>query len=269
MSNGISGIEEPENQNRYLDTVEVTDSSSVRPTSFQPLTPIKAELRPENCPKPVRDWDHLGPRGFSRHTTHSEGGSCGLSGGEVSEPGERRDSADVNRQAAPRQKPEVQESSQREPGPSPVRGGPGIVSFFVPGIPAPGGSKRHFLNRKNGKVIITDDCARNKDWRAVVAWTAKRYCTEPLSGPLEVEVEFLLPRSKSHWRGGDPAKGLKPKAPRHPITRPDGTKLWRAAEDSLKGIAWMDDSQVVIQRVQKAYGVPGMNIRISRLEATV
>ncbi len=37
-------------------------------------------------------------------------------------------------------------------------------------------------------------------------------------------------------------------------------------EDALKGIAWMDDSQVVEQYVRKLYGVrPGAQISISEM----
>ena len=46
------------------------------------------------------------------------------------------------------------------------------VSFLVPGIPQPGGSKRAFaFRRANGKlgVRVTDDAKGNKPWRAVVA----------------------------------------------------------------------------------------------------
>ena len=35
---------------------------------------------------------------------------------------------------------------------------PQEISFWVPGIPKPAGSKRGFVNRKTGGVIITDAC---------------------------------------------------------------------------------------------------------------
>lgn len=144
-----------------------------------------------------------------------------------------------------------------------------MIRFTVPGIPAPGGSKRAFYNKRTGRAMLTDDCRRNAPWRAAVAWTAKKYISEPLAGPILVEVEFRLPRPKGHYRTGRNKHLLRDGAPRYPITKPDATKLWRAAEDALKGIAWLDDSQVVSQRVQKAYGTPGMVIVICGLEDSV
>lgn len=133
------------------------------------------------------------------------------------------------------------------------------IQFFVPGVPAPGGSKRAFRNKHTGRVVVVDDCRRNKDWRATVGICASEAIHDPLSGPVGVEVVFFMPRPKGHFG----KRGLRPAAPTYPTTRPDATKLWRAAEDALKGIAWSDDSQVVLQTVIKAYSEkPGLWVRI-------
>jgi hypothetical protein len=44
-----------------------------------------------------------------------------------------------------------------------------VIRFFVPGIPAPGGSKKAFHHAKPGKIIVKDACKRNKPWRDTVA----------------------------------------------------------------------------------------------------
>jgi Holliday junction resolvase RusA-like endonuclease len=136
-------------------------------------------------------------------------------------------------------------------------------TFFVPGIPAPGGSKKGFVNPKTKRVVIVDDCSRNKDWRASVALAGSQQFSEPLQGPLSVEVVFYMPRPKGHFR----ANGTrKPAAPEYPTTKPDTTKLWRSTEDALTGIAWMDDSQVVEQYAIKLYGArPGARISIAEM----
>ena len=41
-----------------------------------------------------------------------------------------------------------------------------------------------------------------------------------------------------------------------PDTKPDLTKLVRAAEDSLRGVLWRDDAQVVRQVTEKRWGEP-------------
>lgn len=144
-----------------------------------------------------------------------------------------------------------------------------MIHFSVPGIPAPGGSKRAVRNPHTGRIALIDMGKNNKEWRAVVAWTAKKCISEPLSGPIRVDVEFRLPRPKGHYGTGRNEQQLKPSAPKYPVTKPDATKLWRAAEDALKGIAWLDDSQVVSQRVQKVYGTPGMGIVIYEMAEAV
>lgn len=138
------------------------------------------------------------------------------------------------------------------------------TSFFVPGIPAPGGSKKGFYNPKTRRVVIVDDAKRNKDWRASVAMAASRAFDRPETCALAVRVSFQMPRPKGHFRADG---SVKPKAPRYPTTRPDATKLWRSTEDALKGIAWLDDSQVVKQYVEKVYGDrPGADITVLRLD---
>lgn len=136
------------------------------------------------------------------------------------------------------------------------------ISFFVPGVPRPGGSKKGFLNKKSGRVMIVDACAKNKEWRSLVSLFAyQAYTGEPLEGPLELKVSFTLPRPKHHYN----SKGiLKPAAPMYHISAPDTTKLLRSTEDSLKGIIWKDDNQVALQYARKIYGEkPGAHITVS------
>jgi Holliday junction resolvase RusA-like endonuclease len=71
-------------------------------------------------------------------------------------------------------------------------------------------------------------------------------------GPLQLTVLFYVPRPKSHYG----VKGQLKSAPRYPTVRPDVTKLVRPLEDSLTGIVWRDDAQVVRQLAEKRYGEP-------------
>jgi Holliday junction resolvase RusA-like endonuclease len=61
---------------------------------------------------------------------------------------------------------------------------------------------------------------------------------------------------------------LKASAPANHTIKPDVTKLVRSLEDSLKGIVWLDDSQVVKQSASKRYvhlEVAGAVVRIEEL----
>lgn len=177
------------------------------------------------------------------------------------------------------------------------------ISFFVAGIPRPGGSKRVFPIRKagalTGKFIVTDAAGQaNKDWRASVAHEAKEAMRchpvdpsqpttewfEPWTCAIELDLHFLMPIPKSHTRPKRPIEkmnmtrpwteeeakafmGLRANAPRHHTGRPDRLKLARAVEDALTGILYRDDSQSVGGVVTKSYGArPG--VQITMREAT-
>jgi Holliday junction resolvase RusA-like endonuclease len=149
------------------------------------------------------------------------------------------------------------------------------LRFFVPGVPAPGGSKRAalipkrgggFVLNKNGRPLIgvRDDCERNKDWRAVVAHAAAAMAGRaPFDGPTAVGVTFVLRRPKGHFGSGRNAAVLRGAAPEYPTTKPDATKLFRALEDACTGIVWADDALIVDQHVCKTYGAtPGAIVQV-------
>lgn len=146
------------------------------------------------------------------------------------------------------------------------------LRFTVPGIPAPGGSKRFVgFGKKTGRAILIDDAGqRNKDWRNSVMWAGREAIgTNPLmAGPLRVEITFHMPRPKGHYN----ARGeVKPSAPAYPITKPDSLKLARSTEDALTGVVWSDDAQTVSLGITKRYVAPGQapgaSIHIASLAA--
>ncbi len=141
------------------------------------------------------------------------------------------------------------------------------VDFFVPGVPAPGGSKKAFHHAKTGKIVVMDDGKHNRSWKQRVATFAHANAPiTPLFGPLLLDVTFTLPRPRGHYGTGKNRERLKPSAPRHHETRPDTTKLLRSTEDAMKGIIYSDDSQIVIQTAMKVYGnAPGVRVRVRRL----
>jgi len=107
-------------------------------------------------------------------------------------------------------------------------------SFVVLGEPAPQGSKRGFLNKYTGKVVITEQVKRTRPWRQEVL-TAAPTISAPLDGPLIVKMVFTLPRPKSA-RKIDFA----------PCKTPDLSKLARAVEDSMKDAGlFVDDARIV------------------------
>lgn len=140
-----------------------------------------------------------------------------------------------------------------------------MTTFFVHGIPAPGGSKKAFFNPKTHRIVVTDDAKRNRPWRDMIASTALAAGVAPIVGPIRLSVTFRMPRPKSHYRSDGT---IKPNAPRWHVVRPDATKLLRALEDALTGIAWRDDSEIARQDVVKEYtdSTPGASVVVSTIE---
>lgn len=133
---------------------------------------------------------------------------------------------------------------------------PGL-SFTVPGVAQPAGSKRAYpFRRKDGRLgaQVVDDNRKSKPWKATVAECALAARTSPelLDGALAVSFAVYLPRPKSHFG----KRGLRPSAPAFPTVKPDVLKLARAIEDALTGIVWRDDAQIVKEVLSKEYGEP-------------
>lgn len=137
------------------------------------------------------------------------------------------------------------------------------LTFFVPGNPAPQGSKRHV-----GKGIMIESSKALKPWRESIRWAAihaeRTGTTGPpvqLSGPVAVALEFVMKR---------PASTPKRKTP-PAIKRPDVDKLARAALDALSSAGtWADDSQVTTlmasKRLAEIGEAPGLHIHVSAIE---
>jgi len=149
-----------------------------------------------------------------------------------------------------------------------------MIRFFVPGIPRPAGSKtgipiyrgpRSGKRTFTGKVAMIDSSGeKGKYWRANCQHAAKQiYLGNPVPHPLIVSMHFVSQRPKNHFGTGSKSEVLKDSAPPFNVKRPDILKLCRAVEDSLTGIIWDDDSQIVEEHLTKAYGEkPGVHIKI-------
>lgn len=129
-----------------------------------------------------------------------------------------------------------------------------MLTLFVPGKPAPGGSKTAFPHAQTGRMIVMDACKRNKGWRRLIQIEARKaFKGDPRTEPIYVSVYFTMSRPKGHFGTGRNSDTIKDTAPEGHTVKPDATKLWRAAEDALTGIVWKDDAQIVSQTVRKQY----------------
>lgn len=110
---------------------------------------------------------------------------------------------------------------------------------------------------------MVESCKDLKPWRADIklfAFNNVPSCWDK-SLPMEVVLEFLFPRPKSHYT----AKGvLKNKAERYyTLSKNDVDKLCRAVLDSITSVVYNDDGQVVRLVANRRYCINGESEGVS------
>jgi crossover junction endodeoxyribonuclease RusA len=114
------------------------------------------------------------------------------------------------------------------------------LELFVAGEPKPQGSMIAFKT-KSGKVLMRHSNNKMGEWRLRIASEVQQiYKEPPVTDPIEITINFFLKRPKR-------------KNAIMPTTRPDLDKLVRAVLDALTGIAFADDSQVLVIKATKVY----------------
>jgi len=137
---------------------------------------------------------------------------------------------------------------------------PDRLAFTAYIKPEPQGSARAFVIK--GRAVVTSDNRKLKPFRSEVTRCAMSFCAEndialPYAGkhePVDVAMTFFLRRPES-----------LPKKHRYPARKPDVDKLARAVLDSLTGVAFHDDGQVVQIVASKQYdGVERVAITVMK-----
>lgn len=126
-----------------------------------------------------------------------------------------------------------------------------MISFFVPGAPAPQGSKRHV---GHGRMIESSKALG--PWRERVALAAHPHADGLIGGAVAIRLDFVMPRPKS-----TPKRSTPPA-----VKKPDIDKLSRAILDAITGILIADDSQVVTlyatKRLAEIDEIGGVTIKV-------
>lgn len=125
------------------------------------------------------------------------------------------------------------------------------MNFTVYVHPEPQGSAKAYVI--NGRAAVTSDNKKLKPYRHVVTAAAIDACMEagygrPFAGkhvPIAIQMDFYFDRPPS-----------VPKKRAGVVVKPDIDKLARATLDSLTGVLFMDDAQVVWMIAKKHYGTP-------------
>ena len=130
------------------------------------------------------------------------------------------------------------------------------IEITIAGLPAPQGSKQIMRGR-----LIEVSGAKLKVWRKAIAQACiDAHSSELIQGPVQVEVNFYLPRPVS----------VKIAKRNYPIVPPDLDKLSRGLLDGIgqSEVIWRDDSQVVSLIARKYYDdihQTGAEVRITAL----
>ena len=137
------------------------------------------------------------------------------------------------------------------------------LNFTAYGTPRPQGSAKAFV--RGNRAFITSDNPKLKPYRHTLTQVAMETASrDALSVPLcargvavEVSIVWTLAKPKS-----------KAKRIIHITTKPDTDKLARAVLDSLTGVGYEDDAQVVSLYARKQYGLPERTeVRVRPIEA--
>ncbi len=123
---------------------------------------------------------------------------------------------------------------------------PEILRFGVIGKPV--ALKRH---RSTAHGHRYDPSAKDKQ---VFMSKAREFApTTPLQGGLRVDLQFIMPRAKSHFRTGRFSGLLKASAPVHHTKTPDLDNLIKFVLDAMNGVFYGDDAQIAEIRAVKQY----------------
>jgi Holliday junction resolvase RusA-like endonuclease len=112
------------------------------------------------------------------------------------------------------------------------------IEFYVPGTPK--ALKRHRMTR--GGRVYDPSATDKQEW----LHSAMPFCpTDPIKGAISIELEFNMPRPKSHFGTGKNAGNLKPTAPKYHLHTPDLDNLVKFVLDAMNGKFYDDDSQII------------------------
>lgn len=133
------------------------------------------------------------------------------------------------------------------------------ITFFVPGIPAPQGSKRATMPPGARFPRVIEDNEKTKPWRADVKVFAMHAMggRTPHDGPVKLSLVFRFPPTKAAAKHNDLWK----------TTTPDIDKLERAVLDAMTGVIFTNDSRVChVSKVKQYDAKPGLNVVAELLE---
>lgn len=125
-----------------------------------------------------------------------------------------------------------------------------VMNLIIPGKPI---AKNRPRFARRGKFVVTYSDQETEEGRFLFEVYRQIGEYKPIYGAVRAVFKFFFARPKNHYGTGRNAGKLKESAPKYHITKPDFDNLDKFAADCLKGIAWIDDCQVVSAHTTKDY----------------
>lgn len=137
-----------------------------------------------------------------------------------------------------------------------------MINFTIEGVPVPQLRPRA---TRFGKGIRMYDPKKVKDYKDYVSMTARQHAPKELmTDALKMELDIYrpIPKSTSKRR-----RKLKNGKRIRPIVKPDIDNYSKAILDSLNGIIYKDDSQIVELNIKKFYSdQPRVEVRVGVIQ---
>ena len=132
-----------------------------------------------------------------------------------------------------------------------------MIYIMIPGEPVAQGRARY--TAQHG-FVRTYDPKKSADYKSYVRRIANHINGQPLEGPIVMRVDLYrgIPKSWPKKKQEQALLGIV-----KPTIKPDCSNYLKGIEDALNGIAYIDDSQIVLVYVTKQYAAePRAEIRI-------
>jgi Holliday junction resolvase RusA-like endonuclease len=124
-----------------------------------------------------------------------------------------------------------------------------VFNVFAEGIPKAQPRARAVARGGHARMYNPDTA---DTWKKAVKDACIVLARTSLANPIDLTLEFRMPRPKNHFKGNG---GLKDNSPQHlHAQKPDADNLAKAVMDALSDIdVWQDDDQVCNLRVRKRW----------------
>ena len=130
-----------------------------------------------------------------------------------------------------------------------------MITIEIKGKPIPQARPRF---KRSGKTY-NPQSEQAKDFATKVL---AQYKDDPIDGPIWLRVMFFMLRPKNHYKSRIPgADRIRPGAPLWHAKKPDISNLVKFVEDSLNGVLWEDDSQIIHIEASKSFANAPEDVR--------